>query len=246
MDGDEARDASPLVSDAVVGAVGLLGQRFVDPTAFVPSLAESVVARGGVIQAGTDVRGIRDLGQAVELMVTTETGRRVVRRDAVVVCTGAWVSELVGRLGVRMPVRAGRGYSFSAALDVDVKDPVYLPSAHLACTPMRGRLRIAGTMEFQPPAAPMDPSCIELMVAAARQVLRGVDLDDRRDEWVGPRPVTADGRPLAGPTRSPRIWCVGGHAMEGMVLGPATARLASEALASGVLPELLRPFDPLR
>ena len=246
MDAHEARDASPLTSPAVVGAVGLRGQRYIDPTAFVPSLAESVLARGGAIESSVDVRAVRDLGGAVEVLVNTQAVTRVLRCDAVVVCTGAWLGELVGRFGVRVPVRAGRGYSFSAALDVDVTDPIYLPSAHLACTPMRGRLRIAGTMEFRSPTAPMDPTCVDAMVAAARQVLQGVDLDDRRDLWVGPRPVTADGRPLVGPTRSPRIWCVGGHAMEGMVLGPATAKLASEALVSGVVPELLRPFDPVR
>jgi D-amino-acid dehydrogenase len=164
----------------------------------------------------------------------------------VVVATGAWLSGLVRRHGVRVQVRAGRGYSFRARLDAAAADPVYLPGQHVACTPMRGRLRLAGLMEFRRPHNPLDPRRIRALVDAARPMLRGVDLDDREDEWVGPRPVAADGLPLAGSTSTPGVWCIGGHAMEGMVLGPVTARLLAEAVVSGRTPDVLLPFDPRR
>lgn len=246
MGGAAARAASPIASESVIGAVRLRGQRFLDPTLFVPALAASVIERGGTIETSTSVRSMRDVGRGVDALVMCD-GRPSVRHfDSVVVCTGAWLSELVQRFGVRVPVRAGRGYSFNARLEETVSDPVYLPDQHLACTPMRGRLRVAGSMEFRRPEEPLDPRRIAAMVEKARPVLQNVDLDDRTDEWVGPRPVSGDGLPLAGPTRSPRVWCVGGHAMEGMVLGPVTARLAAEGLARGTRPRALLPLDPMR
>jgi D-amino-acid dehydrogenase len=84
------------------------------------------------------------------------------------------------------------------------------------------------------------------MVEAARPMLENVDVDDRTEEWVGPRPVSADGMPLVGPTASRRVWCVGGHAMEGMVLGPVTAQLAAEGIARQRTPNALYAFNPLR
>ena len=246
MDGDTARSASPVVSGEVQGAVGLLHQRFLDPTLFVPALAESFVERGGRISVATEVRSLRDVGRAVEVLLIRE-GRPSVRRfDTVVLCTGAWLSTLARRFGVRVPVRAGRGYSFNVRTDVPISDPIYLPDQHLACTPMRGRLRLAGTMEFRPPSAPLDPRRIRAMVEAARPMLANVDVDDRTEEWVGPRPVSADGMPLVGPTASRRVWCVGGHAMEGMVLGPVTAQLAAQGIAEGRTPSALSAFSPMR
>jgi len=246
MDGDAARSASPAVSGNVRGAVGLLHQRFLDPTLFVPALARSFVERGGTIEIGTEVRSLRDSGHAVELLVTRDDRPTVRRFDTVVLCTGAWLSTLARRFGVRVPVRAGRGYSFNIHTDVPIVDPIYLPEQHLACTPMRGRLRLAGTMEFRPPSAPLDQRRIRAMVEAARPMLDNVDVDDRTEEWVGPRPVSGDGMPLVGPTNSPRVWCVGGHAMEGMVLGPVTARLAAEGIAEQRTPSTLCAFNPLR
>jgi len=101
-------------------------------------------------------------------------------------------------------------------------------------------------MEFRPPGAPLDPRQIRAMVEAARPMLANVDVDDRTEEWVGPRPVSVDGMPLVGPTASRRVWCVGGHAMEGMVLGPVTAQLAAHGIAEGRTPSALRAFSPMR
>lgn len=101
-------------------------------------------------------------------------------------------------------------------------------------------------MEFRRPDDPADPRRIRAIVEAVRPFLREVDLDDRRDEWVGSRPCTADGLPLVGPTSSRRVFAAGGHGMWGIVLGPLTCRLLAEAIATGRVPTALAPLDPLR
>jgi D-amino-acid dehydrogenase len=245
-DGPETKQSCPTAADAVVGGVALLGQRFIDPALFLPELADSVTARGGRLRTSHEVLALRGTPSGPELLVAAGGRHLRAHFDAVVVCAGAWLSPLIRRHGVRVEVRAGRGYSFAAALHHPLDTPIYLPEQHVACTPMRGRLRLAGTMEFDDPRAPLHPDRIARMVDAARPLLRGVDLDDRIDEWVGPRPVSRDGLPLAGRTATPGVWCIGGHAMEGMVLGPVTARLTASAVATGRLPDALRPFNPVR
>jgi D-amino-acid dehydrogenase len=73
-----------------------------------------------------------------------------------------------------------------------------------------------------------------------------VDLDDRRNEWVGSRPCTPDGMPLLGATASPRVFVAGGHGMWGIALGPITGQLMARAVLKGETPPELAPFDPLR
>ena len=124
--------------------------------------------------------------------------------------------------------------------------PVYLPSQRVACTPLGDRLRVAGMMEFRRPEAPLDARRIQAIAEATRPFLRGADLDDRQDEWVGSRPCTADGLPLIGATRSPRVFAAGGHGMWGITLGPATGRLLAEQIVTGTTPEALAPFAPTR
>jgi D-amino-acid dehydrogenase len=101
-------------------------------------------------------------------------------------------------------------------------------------------------MEFRAPDAALDPRRVRAIVESTQPLLSGVDLDDRRDEWVGSRPCTADGLPLIGATRSPRVFVAGGHGMWGIALGPLTGKLLAQRMATGVAPAEMVPFDPLR
>ncbi|CAO5149547.1 D-amino-acid dehydrogenase [Frankia sp. AiPs1] len=168
------------------------------------------------------------------------------RFDAVVLATGAWLPRLARTFGVRVPVQAGRGYSFHVATPEPPSGPIYFPAARVACTPVGDGLRIAGMMEFRRPDAPSDPRRIQAVVEASRGLLAGVDLEVRTHEWVGPRPCTPDGLPLIGRTSSPRVFVAGGHGMWGVTLGPVTGRLLADAVVTGTPAAALTPFDPLR
>src|SRR5690606_5716121 len=65
----------------------------------------------------------------------------VLRGDAVVLATGAWLPALAAPLGVRTRVQGGRGYSFTVKTDQPVEPPIYLPARRVPCTPYKGRLR---------------------------------------------------------------------------------------------------------
>ncbi|MGH3359721.1 MAG: NAD(P)/FAD-dependent oxidoreductase [Nocardioidaceae bacterium] len=242
--GDEARRITPALSDAVGAAVRLRGQRFINPPEYVAALAASVRERGGTIQEGVGVGGIQDDGSGTRLSLSDG---RVEQHDAVVLATGTWLGRLARPFGVRQVVQAGRGYSFTIPVEQLPENPVYLPNQRVACTPLGDRLRVAGMMEFRRPDVPIDPRRVQAIADAARPMFgAGADFDDRRDEWVGSRPCTADGLPLIGPTKSQRVFVSGGHGMWGIVLGPLTGRLLAETITTGQTPPELTPFDPLR
>lgn len=247
LTGVEARAEQPSLSQAVGAAVRLHGQRYLNPPVFVEQLARSVQERGGELREGVTVQRVREEHGGVTLRDSTGAEHRF---DAVVLANGAWLGDLAAPFGVRQPVQAGRGYSFSVPCRQVPNGPVYFPAQRVACTPLTSptgdRLRVAGMMEFRPADAPLDPRRVEAIVAAVRPLLEGVDLDDRQDEWVGSRPCTPDGLPLVGGTRSPRVFVAGGHGMWGIALGPVTGKLLAEQITTGVSPAALTPFDPLR
>jgi D-amino-acid dehydrogenase len=242
LTGEEARALEPVLTGEAGSAVQVHGQRYLNPPEYVRSLAAAVRAQGGGIAEGSGVRELRDTGDGV--VVTTEAGER--RHDAVVIATGVWLGALARRFGVRHPVQAGRGYSFSVPVERMPAGPLYFPSQRVACTPLGDRLRVAGMMEFRRPGEPLDPRRVTAIVEAVRPFVSGVDLDDRRDEWVGSRPCTGDGLPLLGRTASPHVFVAGGHGMWGMVQGPVTGMLMAQTVLEGEAPAELRPFDPLR
>ncbi len=238
VDGATARASEPALSQDTALAIRIREERFLDPSAYVASVAESVRARGGVIREDVHVTEIQHRAHGVKI------GDGFY--DAVVLATGARLNELGRRHGIRRIVQAGRGYSFTVKIDSVPRGPVYFPKQRVACTPVGDRLRIAGMMEFRRVDAPMDPRRIQALVDQAGQLLTGADLEHREDEWVGARPCTADGLPLLGPTRTPRVFAAGGHGMWGITLGPVSGRLLAEAIVTGRTPALLEPFSPTR
>ncbi|MEV1173132.1 FAD-dependent oxidoreductase [Nonomuraea sp. NPDC049784] len=242
LDREQLARHMPLASGALQTGVRIDGQCHVDPGRFVHALGRAVMSRGATVY-NFEVSDVRTDDRRV--VVLSDKGT-VVSADAVVLATGAWLPRLASRWGVRVPVRAGRGYSFTVPVERPISGPIYLPDVRVACTPYREGLRVAGTMEFRDPDAPRVPARLEAIIASARPLLEGVRWEERTDVWVGPRPVTPDGRPLIGATRAPGIYVAGGHGMWGLAHGPATGRLLAEQITTGKQPAELRDFDPLR
>ena len=244
LENADLREQVPLASQRIARAVRIDGQRHLDPGRFVQALGGAVTERGATLRTG-EVTDVGNRGGAVAVQLG-DGGELVA--DVAVIATGAWLSQLVRRW-IRMPVQAGRGYSFTVPTEHPVPSPIYLPSARVACTPYRGGLRVAGTMEFRSPDAPAVPARFDAIAAAARPLLDGLVWEERTDLWVGPRPLTADSRPLIGEVAGRGIrgvYVAGGHGMWGMAQGPATGRLLTEQITTGKLPAALREFDPVR
>jgi D-amino-acid dehydrogenase len=239
----ELREERPVLSARSRHGLKLEGQRYLQPLAYTQSLAESFRSRGGQITSGVRVDRVDPDSGGRLTVIRAGQGTAF---DVAVLASGAWLSRLGKSVGIRLPLAAGRGYSFTVATATPLAGPLYLPSLRVACTPALGGMRLAGTMEFRSADAPPDRRRIDAIVRSAKNYLEGVDWASISDVWVGPRPVTADGLPLIGATRQAGVYVAGGHGMWGMTLGPATGRLLAEFIAKGECPAALRHFDPCR
>lgn len=260
LTGPQVQGADPSLGTSVRAAVAVHGQRYIHPPHFVAALRDALVQAGATVREGVEVTDVQRDVTGVRVLL--DGGGRL-HADAVALCGGAHLATLARRHGVRRVVQAGRGYSFSVAGEQVPLGPVYFPTERVACTPLHDpwtpvrdeqwralptspRLRVAGMMEFRAPGAPLDQRRVEAVADAVRRHLPQVDLDSRRDEWVGSRPCTTDGLPLIGGTRTPGVFVAGGHGMWGVVHGPLSGRLLAEQMTTGTTPPELAPFSPTR
>ena len=244
----ELRREQPLLGPRAQHGLRIGGQKFVQPLELVRSVASAVQARGGTLVTGAEVMAVSSrTGGGARLDVRgTSTSPGPADFDVCVLANGAWLSRLARDAGVRTAVAAGRGYSFTVRTPEPLRQPLYIPSIRVACTPTGGGMRVAGTMEFRKPDDPLDERRIAAIVRSARKFIPGVDWTTSSGAWVGSRPVTPDGLPVIGKTNIADTFAAGGHGMWGMTLGPATGRLLAQFIATGNCPQALIPFDPLR
>ncbi|GAA1971563.1 NAD(P)/FAD-dependent oxidoreductase [Amycolatopsis minnesotensis] len=249
---------APLATD-VLGARGLRGlepalgdgaragflvgdQWSVDPSRFVDRLVSHLRAKGVRIVEGARATFVEETAGGAR--VRSSAGD--FGSETVVIAAGVRSRELCRQLGAGLNLFPGKGYSFSVEADPLPRQVVHLGDARVVFTPMGGRLRVAGTMEFDSDPDAFHARRIAAIVAAARPYL-AADWDGRRDEWVGARVLTPDGLPAIGrvPGRE-RILLASGHNMLGLMLGPATGRLITDFVAGEPDPALVSALDPDR
>jgi len=229
IDGDSLRREHPVFRRGIAGAIHYRDSARCHPGRFLEGLLGAARRRGVEVRLGATV-------ESVFPRVRLASGEQI-GADAVVVAAGAWSSELVEPLGVRLPLVAARGYHLHYdSVPAMPGTGCVLRESSIAVTPMGSSLRLAGTLEIGSIGRPWLRERIEAIVDGASKALEGVERFGPAREWAGYRPCTPDGMPVIGEHRlergasasSPRVFVATGHAMMGMTLGPISGRLISE------------------
>lgn len=227
---DELKAEEPCLGGAAKAGFLVRDQWAVDPSAFVDKLADAVRAQGTEIIEGARVTGIDDGGE--DVLVRSGAGN--VRAGAAVIAAGAGSTAVCRRLGVSLPVFPGKGYSFFVPADRPPSRVVALEDAHVGVTPMAGRVRVAGTMEFDAAADRFNPARVAAIITAASPFLDGFHWEQRDLEWSAPRPMTPNGLPVIGPLAGhPSVFVAVGHNMLGLMLSPATGKAVADLVVDG-------------
>ena len=251
LDERAVRALDPDIRMAVAGGVYFHDDAHLTPPALMRELRERVVSQGVSIRSGVEITGFRTRGDAVEA-VMGDTRRnpshaRVqleLAGDEFVVAAGTWTGDLGRILSLRMPMLAGKGYSFTVAHPPESpRIPSILTDARVAVTPMSGGLHFVGTMELGRPSTSVNGARLAGMYAGIAEHYPSftVELLAKAPVWSGLRPCTPDGMPYLGrPARYRNLIIAAGHAMMGMSLGPISGRIVEE-LVAGETPSI--PID---
>jgi len=179
---------------------------------------------------------------------TIATGRGSHRVDEVVVAAGAWSAQLLGTLGVKVPLETQRGYHLSIpSPGMSVSRTVVLADRKVFITPMEDGLRVAGTVEYggfkRAPSAPR----AALLGDHAKAGLKGLDLSQGATTWMGHRPCLPDSLPVIGEVPAhPGLWTAFGHGHLGLTGSAPTGKLLAEVMTGSASAERLAPFSITR
>lgn len=194
----------------------------------VRALRESLLVRGVDLREQTAVTGIEYSGTRVS-GVRTPAG--TLRADRVVVAGGAWTARILAETGLDLPVKPVRGQMLLFRARPGLVKRIVLSQGHYAIPRRDGRVLVGSTLEdvgFD--KAISDAGRADLEKEAARLIPALADFPVEH-HWAGLRPGSPTGVPYIG--EHPAIgglYVNAGHYRNGVVLGPASARLLADIL----------------
>lgn len=217
--------------------------RISDPGEYVRALADHFVAEGGTLQI-TQIDDIQMQDGAIAALVTKDG---ILRADKIVFAMGPWSREIAHKLGVKVPFESERGYHIElVAPSAMPRAPMMVASGKFVLTPMQGRLRAAGVIEFGGHDAPASRAPLEMLRRQVAKLLPHVEYE-HVEEWMGHRPAPADSLPLIGANDTLGLsYSAFGHQHVGLTGGPKTGRVMAELISGGTPNMDMRPFDPAK
>ncbi|MEL6689564.1 MAG: FAD-binding oxidoreductase [Pseudomonadota bacterium] len=218
--------------------------RISDPGDYVKALAAHAQTQGArFIKAHVD-----DIVKESGAVTGVRAGGETIACDSVVLATGAWSKPLAAKLGLAPPpLESERGYHLELwEPSIMPRAPVMVASGKFVATPMEGRIRLAGIVEFGGLDAPASRAPFALLEDNIRAAMPGLTWKHSK-EWMGHRPSMDDSLPAIGAVPGLEGGFVAfGHDHVGLTGGPKTGQIVAQ-LISKKQPNLdLSPYSPAR
>jgi len=218
--------------------------RISDPGAYLAALLSHFQAEGGTVVAA-QIDDI-ELQDGVYKALITDQGP--VTGDHIVLAMGAWSGKMAKKLGIkRLALESERGYHIELHNPSAMpKAPMMVAAGKFVVTPMEGRIRCAGVVEFASTEAPAQDRPLDLVKRQIAALFPDLTYE-HMSEWMGRRPATTDSLPLIGPaTAIGNGHMAFGHQHIGLTAGPKTGRLIADMVSNQPNNADLSAFDPTR
>jgi glycine oxidase len=222
-------DAVPVLGGGYSRAVHMADIANVRNPRLVKSLKAALLALPNVtIHEQCEVRGFLREGRKV-VGVTTAAGE--LRADRVVLAAGAWSGELLGTLGLELPVEPVKGQMILYKCASDFLPSMILAKGRYAIPRRDGHILIGSTLEHEGFDKTPTWNALESLKASAVELIPALAHAEVVGHWAGLRPGSPDGIPFIGPVPGfDGLWLNCGHYRNGLVLAPASCQLLTDLL----------------
>jgi len=195
---------------------------------FVQALKQSLLMKGVSIIEHCEVTAIQSASGKVTGVATSKGD---ISADCVVVAGGAWSASLLEGLELHVDVQPVRGQMLLFKAEPGVVSRIILYKDHYIIPRQDGRVLAGSTLEYVGYDKSTTGQAREELEQAALAMVPALGQYPIEKHWAGLRPGTPDSIPIIG--KHPHIQGVfinTGHFRNGVVLGPASARLLADIM----------------
>ena len=221
---DEVRLRIPALADRFQRALYMPGVANIRNPRLLKALRGALARLASVeIHSQQPVLGfVREGGR----VVGARTAAREYRADQVVLAAGAWSGQLLGTLGLQLPIEPVRGQMILFKCAADFLPSMVLSGRRYAIPRRDGHILVGSTLEYCGFDKSTTNDALDSLRATAAELLPALANAPVVGHWAGLRPGSPDGIPFIGElAEHPGLWLNCGHFRNGLVLAPASCGL---------------------
>jgi D-amino-acid dehydrogenase len=219
----------PALKDSVVGGWHYEGDAHLRPDKLMSELKRVLLSKGVTIVNDCQVTEFIYENKQISGIETTQGPMSF---DKLLLATGAMAPKLAKKLGVKLHIQPGKGYSLTTNRpEICPEIPMILEDHSVAVTPFENGFRLGSTMEFNGYNEQINRRRLGLLEEGAKHYLRQVRGEQTEEEWFGWRPMTHNGIPIISQTRQKNTYIAAGHSMLGLSMGSGTGKLIAEMMS---------------
>ncbi len=228
VDADRIREIEPALGEVPPQALWLPRVAQVRNPRLAQALRKSLQNLGVTLLEHTPVKGLV-LGENRVHGVLSEQGE--INAERVVIAGGAWSALLLESVGMNLPVKPIRGQMILYRAEPDAVRRIVLSRDRYVIPRRDGRILVGSTLEDVGFDKGTTRAAMQELEAEARRMIPDLANYPIEHHWAGLRPGSPRGIPYI--LQHPRIaglYINTGHFRNGVVLGPASARLLADIL----------------
>jgi D-amino-acid dehydrogenase len=220
------------VAEHLSGAVFYPDDESGDAFKFTQEICKAAIRRGAEFRLGTAVEQLIREGNRI---AGVRTSKGVLAGDAYVLALGSHTPRMARTAGVALQIYPAKGYSITLDapgwLDAP-RIPIADDGLKVAVTPLGGRIRVAGTVEFGGWNTQLNPSRSRMLERSLGAILPNHPAGPLH-HWAGLRPLTPGGYPIIGSYGPRNLFINSGHGPLGWTLAAGSARLLANKISAG-------------
>ena len=241
LTGDEARQREPLLAADLSAAIYAPEESQIQASQITQAFSTAAEKLGARFYAHAEVVDVKHKGEEITGVETSQG--KIINCSHLILATGSWAGQHENWFNLSLPVRPVKGQIISVQETTPaLKHIIFGESAYIARK--QESIIVGATKEEAGFNTQTTDEGVSWLRDTAIRFIPAMQQSTILSSWAGLRPGTPDKQPILGPVpRWKNVTLALGHNSVGIILSAITGQAIAELVATGNMPEIIRPFS---